>query len=1780
MTHSSKRTAKQGKRPAKQIKNKAVRPSTTRSTAGPGFDFEDQVAAWLLLKVLTGQPLPGIEGIGTRLQMQVESLGWVIDDILLTTMESPGDQRHLAMSCKSNVQVTASRLPADFVSRCWKQWAQVNPNPMQRGKDRLMLVTRGRNNAFMATWSELKDAAPGADIALAVGRMTATAKHRRIFESVKAPARDAGVTVTDRDVVAMINCMEVTPLDFQIAGSEDEKAAIAQSRKLLVDGSLMEGNRLWIELVAQAKNIRLGSGTLDIADLWRQLRRKYLLKDHPDYEASWQKLRALTDDYKGTIETVLPSGLSLDRKDEIDELSKRITNDRVCVVYGESGSGKSALVKTMLDERFPKAAQVWFGPETLQLALNETARTSLGINQPLVDLLDASPRADNFLVIDAAERVGHDSTLKAKALIESLKRRNASEASIGWHVLIVGQMEAWVRGTLQELAGTASPSNFEVEGLRDETVKEVLRSVADLGWLGTHSDAVSTLRNLRSLAWVIQAASQFHAQNGNHTLTLLVIADRLWTHWTEGKSSVHRLLVRLAEREARFEHSFAISELESGDAAVLDDLSVTCPLRKDGATGRIQFQHDLAADWARFQRLKEIVDNTAQWAGYASNPFWHGALRMLGQLLLRRQVETRSAWDMAFEWAEQNRDTTRLAEDVLLDALFLDPSADVFMEQRAELLLADGGRRLLRLLKRFEHVGSAPGPSPDVQGPFADLSLYTETHFRTPIFGRWPAIARFLHKHSDRIVKLTSSAVGSVCRLWLTSTPPGLPGGGRVPFREEFSELALAMAGEMQVEHAKGVMYLGFSQGEKLIYQAVFAGAPDLTADVSEWALEMAQRRPYRAAIVEQVTAYHAAQAAKHKQRLASDSEYRKRHQQLRESSGLIGSSRRLPPWPLGPTGRIVGPFRETVLRSAEFQALMRADAEVAGEVLLGCIIESEPEEEYGSHQRIGWELGIEFDSEGYPTAPWKSPFYAFLRIKPEAALGRLHQLINFSTDRWVQAVSKRNGSDPSRLSIRLSDGTVREYEGNHWVFAWSDEDSNSNGQLHCALAALEQWLCDLIDAGIDIVPRIEALLRATTSVAVMGVLVNVGKYRKELLKGPLRPLLGVQHFYWWDSRRVNANAYRFDATAWARWGEFIFEMAKRWFSAPYRGQPLRAIVPKIIMADREVGDFVAAMIREWVSPKSEKEALEFRALVAELDYRNYSSGLDPTSGKQVSEFACPPDIAEAIATFQQKSSRVIEALAFPQQCRDALDQTGTLTNESAESVASLMGALDGDEEIDLDEDMLHAPRVATAVLLLLRTSDWLAQNAAAERRAQSIIDSAIDEIVDSDGGHRLRIQSAPSHLEFAAYYAAERWLTDPGKKSDERLLRLLTSEDSSAVRVLVWSAYQNRDALGQRWWRLLFMALLWSGLSMLVARYGDEEGTKARWQRWHRWLRRRSLSVVATSSSIAPLAIAQRVERLEVRRWLRRYARDGRTVTIEPGRRLSGSLDTTFLKSAFTWLFPSHADRIIPVRELETHRQLVAAFWSHQAWWLSGSGKDEDDHYQPMHEFGYALLDEMARLVVESPVSETPSLWHPVFELGSKGHYAISYFLSSWFGQLTEATVVEEFAKRWRPMVEFMILNSEWSKDGPWYYGERLEREVLGFGALGYIGRVPGHAALVGMIRDLVPIWAQNRLTSDEDNLAWFCGFLAHEVGKPLRVDGLQWIADAMRTNGNMGKWCRDSTSSAFMEFLDVLVSEHVGELRQKEKSRQALLDLSAHAVSRQLTAALTLHEHIRRLV
>ena len=129
-------------------------------------------------------------------------------------------------------------------------------------------------------------------------------------------------------------------------------------------------------------------------------------------------------------------------------------------------------------------------------------------------------------------------------------------------------------------------------------------------------------------------------------------------------------------------------------------------------------------------------------------------------------------------------------------------------------------------------------------------------------------------------------------------------------------------------------------------------------------------------------------------------------------------------------------------------------------------------------------------------------------------------------------------------------------------------------------------------------------------------------------------------------------------------------------------------------------------------------------------------------------------------------------------------------------------------------------------------------------------------------------IITAPSHLEFTAYLSVEHWIAEPSRQNDERLLRLLTSGDEAAVQVITWSVYRSRMALGHRWWRLLYFALLWSGLLMLRPHHSDDKDEETRWQKWLHWLHTRSPSEgKGTAASINLLGIAQRVERLEVKR-------------------------------------------------------------------------------------------------------------------------------------------------------------------------------------------------------------------------------------------------------------------------------------------------------------------------
>lgn len=1734
-------------------------PATLRSTSGAGFEFEDLISAGQLVKALSGEQAPGIGGVVTQVQAQVSTLGWSIDDLLLTAQTTTA-LRRLAISAKGNLQVTAAGLPADFVTCTWEQWRDPQ-GPFNRTTDGLALVTQGTHQEFAPVWREVKNACSGTDTALTMSRIRSNKRQSRVFDSVQTPG-----SASDEETIELIRHLHVLPTDFQSAHSETEAQAIAQCRRLLVSGSDDEAQTLWKELINVAKEVRLRNGTITVRGLLSFLRGTFGLRHHPDFECDWEALSCITADHKARIETELPSGYTVPRTAEKALLQATVADPPVTVVFGESGSGKSALVKSVLDGAYASWNQVWFGPEDLKTALSAARRRALPLTHELSLVLNATVKPQNVLVIDSAERIEASEFVVIRKLLQAILPNDSEETEGAWRVVIVTQTQSWVEGE-ETILGGRKVHLVEVEVLKSDAVKLALLPSPTLGWLAAHDDTIAALTNLRTLAWVIKAGAALGSNTGglaSHT----AIADRLWKYWTKDRVDVKALMMRLAQREASFERSFALTELEPADTATFTQRPDELPLRLNERTNRIEFEHDLAADWARFQFLKQIWTDTQQWAALARYPLWTNALRMLGQFLLRQQAETGTAWDVAFGATEAAKN--ELAGDILLDALCLDPYAERFLNERVDLLLANGAQHFTRLLLRFHHIATVP--SGGRIGQSTAVGLYMEAQYRSIVFGRWPPVLRFLIAQRERLTGLVSSALAKVIETWLTKTQHTLSNGNPMPFRLEMAEMALAMARTVQVEKGQGVMYL---MREPLLYTAPLAGALDLPTEVGNWALELVGRREADVDVKRRIAEVQLQKAKANAERLKTDAEYKARHEARKQMPLHLGSfHERLPPWPLGAFDKVDMDFRAACIKENGIQSLMRAQPELAAEVLLALIIEDQPEREVGFAREMN--LGLEYAEGTYPTAFWKSPFFPFFQLAPETALTSLIALVNFCTERWVAEVMKgRTGGAPG-VTLQLADGSEKTFPGWWQVFGWpQSNDSMRNGNLFCALDALERWLTLRLDAGEDITADIEKILREGNSAALVSVLLNVAKYRPSLLTGPLSALITFPNLFYWDSTRVEQVGYNFIDWSWLLSGETMFNFARDWTLAPHRQQKFLDIVVKLLLADDDVARRLKAMLQIWVLPEDPKEALEFKLIFATLERVNYRSVTDPATGVETQRFVCPDELSREVQSWQADCAPAIAYLLVPNQCEQRLWGGQPLTDDEAAYLFNLLLECEAGAEGE-DEDAKSNCRFAAAGTLVTLGGAWLSQNPEAQKHVFQVVRAGVAGVASTGEEIRgRRMGSLRDELKFVAYAIMHLWLADEDdvQEWEPAVMHLLTSGDKRAAAVVVGIAYANRDQLGTRWWRLLRAGLFWSGLILLAPHHGDDNVADRAWKMWLTRLRRFPLrGPNATPDDLDFKRVVAGRRRLDFLRRMRLYKAGDQTRRRKPERERGGSLDGDFLEVLFNWLIEGDGtgDRVLDTR-------LALRIWNYDATRAKACEKKEDGEYDlPSQNLGYGILLKLGALAIASPQGDARMVWEPVLSHGPAAHYALKHFIHGLFLRVGKGDDLAAFERVWRATAEYGLA-ADWSQPGLWFYGESLICDLLGFGSEDALSRLNPGTAL--RMKDVYERWAATHLAHDKECITRFCQFLTTNFGAPLRLDGLRWLAAMLNEREPSGRWFREGTSDALVELVATALSSDTQALSQDAQARQALVEITAALVAKNIPTALALQERIKQL-
>lgn len=1753
---SEKKEGKEGRRAGKRV-------ATTRSTAGPGFDFEDQVSALLLVRMLSGEPLPAVSATGIQIQAQTAALGWLIDDLLVTGSRDGAAQR-LAVSCKSNMQVTKNGLPTEFVGAALAMWRNAS-GPFNHQTDQLALATRGRHDEFETAWADIKNWCDGADPALALARIKASQKHQTIFDSLRRPA--GAEPLSDTDAIEMARRLHVVPFDFQLADSKDRTHAIGQCRQLLTSRDLGQAEDLWKTLVDVAGNIRLGAGTLTLADLIGQLRKKFTLQPHPDFAVSLAALSNVTADYRDSIETGLSTGFTLERTVPASRLEALLTAGPITVVFGDSGVGKSALVKATLDARFSTWNQVWLGPEEFATALSATKRSLLSLTRPLEDILAATPYANNVLVLDSAERIGVNEFTAAKRLVDRLRATIASDDAPVWRVVVISQTQSWAE-TSHRLLGAAVPEVVTVDPLKREEVRDALRSSQALRWLLAHEDTVAALTNLRTLFWVIQAGAAMGSDSGTLT-SHTAVADRLWQFWTGGRIDLHGLMMRLAKREANFERSFAVSELDPSDAMIFQAKPNQLPLAV--RRNRIEFNHDLAADWARFQALKEVADEVHKWAAYASNPLWTGALRMLGQCLLRETANSETAWDVAFRAVEA--DGPPLAADLLLDALCLDPEAGRFLNERAELLLANGGARLSRLLVRFQHLASVPSGAPALLNLNPSLGLYFEANFRSLLHGRWPPLAHFLNQHEARVADLKLPAVSKTCEAWLNGTPLEAS-GAPFSYRQEFAQLALATARAIQADKEVGTIYIG--RDENPYFGAALLGAQDIPEEIAQWALEMSGRRDVSEAIKSKAAEERRKRDEERAERLRTDPDYRrKQEERARRASDMprmISSRHSLPAWPLGPARKVDYDFREAAFRPNALAALMKIRPDAATEVLVALHIEDDPEEDFNSSLDEA-ELGLANLRDTSPTAFWKSPFFQFLQIAPEHAIGAIIQLTNFAMERW-QIYRKRSQDRPlPELSIRIDDQEWK-YLGGRSTFGWGQSNSIQNGSLFSALDALERWLTLQLEQGLNCSSHIERLLREAKSVAILGVLVNVAKFRPTLLSSDLAALLANPAFFEWDSERVQNIGYSFIGWSWAQSGDVVFEFAKAWAFAPHRKVTLLDVSLELVRTDAEAASLVKRAVAGWPIPVDERASLNMRLHQAWLDRDNYK----PSSEAALDlEFRVPDDLAAEIEAYNQARSGKHSAFVLPFRCQEWVEKRVSFSAEDAQRAADWLAQIEADDS--LDPEIKVRNQLALCAALIVCAYEWAKARPDLFSHLCKVIEAAaLKAAENAQEIRRSRIGGSSEAIACWGHAVMHLWMNDAESQGlwEPQVLRLMSSGDSRAIDIVTETAYVHRDQLGDAWWRLLQLGLLWSGLVMLAPRYDDAGVTLAVWDRWLQRFRQMKITGVPTDGqSLDVERIAEGYERLEFDGWRREYEADEKGWRYrDPDGRRSAGLETHFLDKLFGWLL--NHEWPLGREAFQTEREITRRLWSLEVRHMASHANDKGEFALPSP-LGYSLVTKFASMAVLAPAETAREIWEPVLALGNDAHAAIDQFLSH-FMSLPGRCDPQKFTAVWREMLSHG-LDQKWEERDRWYRGEAYLRSLLGFGYENALAKLPNRAVVIAGLKNLYERWVKTHLTLEEDNVAGFANFLTTEFGAALRLEGIQWIATAMSDKAQRLSWYRDRAGPALVDLLDTAVTINSAELSRNHAALDAVMAIGAELASRNVNAALALQERIKLL-
>lgn len=761
--------------------------SSPVATGGGGERFEQRIDAYALALLLVRSTPPLLlDTTVIEVHLQTQHLGWRTDDLLIVGEGHPGVTRKLAVQAKRTFRISSADEDCGRTIRSmWEDFTAADRfNPET---DRLAIATLQGSTTLLRSFGSLLDCAR------AVPDAAEFARRLRIegYLSRKARTQNEALVEILRDHLPgggadelywrFLRSIAVLSFDLGTVTSSTDALVLALLGHVARASSdpTATARTTWNELLDVASQGRATAASYRRDDLPVALRQRHDPISHADDSAR----RHLVDHgriVRNSIGSFIAGTCALDRGSMVARLRDRMEEHRVLIVAGAAGAGKSALVKSMVEQiEVERPVLAFQAVEFAKAHVNDTlASTQAPLNaRALISLLAAHD--ETVIFVDGVERLLEHSTRDAFA---QLLKIVADIPSLRLVLTCRDYSVETVRSAFLAPAGI-SHYVFNVSALSDGELAAVARDVPAL----TAPLADPRIRAFLRTPYLLNIASRLDWSGATLPRNVRALREKCWREVIRDEAHAgggmperrERAFLEVARRRASELRPYVAPTTEDVEALqrLREASLLECPL---GSSRLFAPAHDVLEDWAILKWLEDIASSASDEAAALSEvvggrPAIRRGLRKW--LAERLEIDVAGTRRFILSVLERGDLPPHFRDDCVVAAL-LSEDAPAFVDGCRERIAA-GDTALLRTLIHLLRVAcKAEPPWSPPEGVPSD--------FLMPIGTAWESMLDLAVGAMDTLDIADAPFFLGLVEDWarqipsLSTSPPGAASAGRI----------------------------------------------------------------------------------------------------------------------------------------------------------------------------------------------------------------------------------------------------------------------------------------------------------------------------------------------------------------------------------------------------------------------------------------------------------------------------------------------------------------------------------------------------------------------------------------------------------------------------------------------------------------------------------------------------------------------------------------------------------------------------------------------------------------------------------------------------------------------------------------------------------------------------------------------------------------------------------------------------------------------------------------